>query len=109
MVEEQNSAVYDHRAISYAPAGFNNYSKAKVQKCNFTIQNAVLQLNDKQDREKANTSGKILYVAGYVLYVVMKVPTTCGFSDSESQGVDYHQRKFNLQRQSRTFVAKVSS
>jgi hypothetical protein len=32
MVGEQNSAVYDHRAISYAPAGFNNYSREKVQK-----------------------------------------------------------------------------
>jgi hypothetical protein len=37
--KEQNSAVYYiyHRAISYAPAGFNNYSKTKVQKCSFTI------------------------------------------------------------------------
>jgi hypothetical protein len=37
MVEEQNSAVYDHRAISYAPAGFHNYSRAKVQRCSFAI------------------------------------------------------------------------
>ncbi len=28
MFEEQNSAVYDHRAISYTPAGFNYYSKS---------------------------------------------------------------------------------
>ncbi len=38
MFEEQNRTANDHIAISYTPAGFNNFKfTSKVHKCSFTI------------------------------------------------------------------------